>query len=126
MLERFPSIGAMSAPKIRAPRSKGGVMVRNPRVVERLHRRLEADALLSAEQRGSGHAAVLEDHVCSVRAAKPHLLVVRRDRDARRSALDEKRRDAARAGLLWRRARKNVKIPACGELVVNRFVPLIT
>ena len=53
------------------------------RMVEGLHRGLEAHALFAAEQRGSRHAAVLEDHVRSVRAAKAHFLVVRRDGEAR-------------------------------------------
>ena len=93
--------------------------------VEHLHRGLEALALAAADQVRGGHATVLEDHVAGVRAALAHLLVGLAERDARRAALDDERRDAAarpcRAGSV--RA-ISVKMPACGALVMKRLVPL--
>lgn len=69
-------------------------------MVKRLHRGLEANAFAAAEQRRGRHGAILEDDVGGVGTAKPHLLVARADRDARRVALDEERGNAGRLLLL--------------------------
>src|SRR5208282_6287615 len=52
-----------------------------------------------AEDAFRGHAAILEDNFGGARKAKAHLVFVAADAKARSRWLDEKRSDAARAGL---------------------------
>ena len=76
-------------------------------MVERLHRRGEADALAAAEQRRRRHPAVLEDHVGGMGAAEAHLLVGLGHGEAGRAGFDQEGRDAGDAGFLGRGAREH-------------------
>ena len=76
-------------------------------MIQRFHRRHEPDPFGASEQRRVRYAAILEGHICRVRAAKPHLLVMRRHRYAGCSSLDEKGRNAFPSLRFGSRARKH-------------------
>jgi hypothetical protein len=61
-------------------------------VVQRPHCGLDAYALPPSEKCASRHPAVFENNIRRVQASKSHSLVMRRNGDPARFALDEKRR----------------------------------
>src|SRR5438552_2845373 len=85
-------------------------------LVEHLHRRLETDALATADHVGSGYATVLEDHVADMGALLPHLPVDRPERETGRALLDDESRDAVRAALVWRGSRHHREDAGLGRV----------